>query len=465
MDISATFSAIAVIAVLHLGFMILEMTRWDKPLGLKITKLSPETAKETTGVAKNMGLYNGFLGVMLLWATLALGRREAYAVDLILLVFIAIAGAFGAVTMKIPSIFVLQSLPALIAIGVLWYDRPYPKSEEGAIADVVDLERQLFVMNNAQAMAGKTPVKRGQHPKMNGCVLAKFQVLPDVPDDMRVGLFERSGEFDALVRFSNARNQDDRDKGGHGMAIKLFGVRGTKVGDEPDATTHDFVLFSTPAFFVGNPIQYVEFDQAILWAQGKSPLGTLATVFLNYYWKHPAQFMNLMKARKDEVINPLKIPYWSVVPYQFGEREVKYSATPVGEDPLKDFPRSKDMIREAMKGQLKAETKFEFKIQVRTNRARMPIEDPSQEWDETVSVPKVVATLTIPKQDFDDPEHRHERLEEFGERLSFSPWHALAEHKPLGGINLTRKAVYEALADLRRGSNHEPMKEPEGLPD
>ena len=72
----------------------------------------------------------------------------------------------------------------------------------------------------------------------------------------------------------------------------------------------------------------------------------------------------------------------------------------------------------------------------------MPVEDTSVEWDEEVSQPIPVATLTIGVQDLDSPEGR--ALAEECETMPFSPWNALAEHRPMGGINRLRQAVYLA---------------------
>ena len=67
---------------------------------------------------------------------------------------------------------------------------------------------------------------------------------------------------------------------------------------------------------LGNPIQYVEFEEATLRAYGKSKLGTLATTFPNYYWRHPRQFLNLLRTQRGDVTDPLAIRYWSVRPYR-----------------------------------------------------------------------------------------------------------------------------------------------------
>src|SRR5690348_12785810 len=100
--------AVVVVALFHLGFMILEATQWATPLGQRLTNLSEGAARETAKIGINMGLYNGFLGLALLWATFALGARESYSVQWLLLAFIVVAGIVGAITIKNPGIFVLQ---------------------------------------------------------------------------------------------------------------------------------------------------------------------------------------------------------------------------------------------------------------------------------------------------------------------------------------------------------------------
>ena len=106
----------------------------------------------------------------------------------------------------------------------------------------------------------KPAVPRGQHMKGHGCLRAEFTVLPDLPEVLRHGVFARPQTFDACIRFSNGKGQDDRQPDAHGMAIKLLGVPGEKLlEDEKDATTQDFVLFDNPVFFIKNVADYVPF--------------------------------------------------------------------------------------------------------------------------------------------------------------------------------------------------------------
>ena len=62
----------------------------------------------------------------------------------------------------------------------------------------------------------------------------------------------------------------------------------------------------------------------------------------------------------------------------------------------------------------------------------------------------------IPRQTFDTTARMS-----FGENLSYTPWHCLPEHRPLGGINRARRVVYEAISKVRHKSNNEPRREPE----
>lgn len=110
---------IFIIALLHIYILVLEMFWWEKPIGLRAFRNTPEKAALTRVLAANQGLYNGFLAVGLLWG-LWLGA-EAVGVKLFFLICIAIAGIFGALTAA-RKILYIQTLPALFAILFLWLE-------------------------------------------------------------------------------------------------------------------------------------------------------------------------------------------------------------------------------------------------------------------------------------------------------------------------------------------------------
>ena len=97
------------------------------------------------------------------------------------------------------------------------------------------------------------------------------------------------------------------------------------------------------------------------------------------------------------------------------------------------------------------ESIFEFRVQPQTDPVTMPVEDVSVEWDEEVSKPIPVATLTIGVQDVDSTEGC--ALAEECEAMAFSPWNTLPEHRPMGGINRLRQAVYLA-GQAKRAARH-----------
>jgi hypothetical protein len=170
--------------------------------------------------------------------------------------------------------------------------------------------------------------------------------------------------------------------------------------------------------------------------------------------------MNALGARNSQIANPLYARYWSMVPYQLGlgndRQAVKYSvrACSVTANNLPKNP-SHDFLREALKNTLQqTDACMEFLIQPRTS-SQMLIEDSMTEWDEKAAPFYQVATIHIPKQNFDTPEQN-----KFCENLSFTPWHALPAHKPLGAVNRMRKVIYENISRVRHDMNSAPRQEP-----
>jgi putative membrane protein len=112
---------VAIVALLHTWFLVLEMFLWEKPLGRKTFGNSAEKAKLTAVLAKNQGLYNGFLVAGLVWGMVLAGQGAAHArdVETFFLACVVVAGAYGAATVS-PRIFLIQAMPAIIALVAVW---------------------------------------------------------------------------------------------------------------------------------------------------------------------------------------------------------------------------------------------------------------------------------------------------------------------------------------------------------
>ena len=102
------------VAVEHVGILVLEMFFWDHPVGRKVFGMTPEVSASSAVLAANQGLYNGFLAAGLVWALWA-DRRE---LKIFFLACVAVAGVFGAATAK-TSILFTQALPAAVALGLV----------------------------------------------------------------------------------------------------------------------------------------------------------------------------------------------------------------------------------------------------------------------------------------------------------------------------------------------------------
>jgi putative membrane protein len=108
--------AVALVALLHLYFLVLEMFLWDKPRGIRIFGLTPEFAAASKSLAANQGLYNGFLAAGLVWGIL-LGAN-GNSIKIFFLACVIVAGIFGAVTANRKILWV-QALPGAVALALV----------------------------------------------------------------------------------------------------------------------------------------------------------------------------------------------------------------------------------------------------------------------------------------------------------------------------------------------------------
>ena len=110
---------VALVAALHVYFLILEMFLWTKPLGLKTFRNSPEKAQESAALAANQGLYNGFLAAGLIWGLVQAVPGFAFQIKVFFLLCVIVAGVYGAATVS-RRILVVQAAPAALALILLW---------------------------------------------------------------------------------------------------------------------------------------------------------------------------------------------------------------------------------------------------------------------------------------------------------------------------------------------------------
>jgi hypothetical protein len=180
-----------------------------------------------------------------------------------------------------------------------------------------------------------------------------------------------------------------------------------------------------------------------------------------FFEGRPAELQASVNMKKQAFHNPLQVRYWSQTPYKLGPHAIKFSARPISRTtnarPEKTGP---NYLREVMVKQVgREDVYFDFLVQVQTDPVKMPVEDSVVEWQESDSPFQRVALIRIPKQDISSPDNL-----KAAENLSFTPWHALPEHRPLGSINRARRVVYEVISEYRHRMNKVPHREPGELP-
>ena len=110
---------VALVALAHLWFFVLETFLWTKPLGLRTFGHSLEKAQDSAVLAANQGLYNGFLAAGLIFGLLYPEPRAGLHIQIFFLVCVIAAGAYGGYFVS-PKILAVQAAPALIALVLLW---------------------------------------------------------------------------------------------------------------------------------------------------------------------------------------------------------------------------------------------------------------------------------------------------------------------------------------------------------
>lgn len=289
--------------------------------------------------------------------------------------------------------------------------------------------------------AGQSPAQRPVFTRTHGIAAARLVIEPDLPPELKVGVFAGTS-YAAWLRFSSDPGGVDSDfKTTSGIGIKLFGVAGPKLLGDGD--THDFLMQNYPVFFVDDAAAMCAFTRAAL-------IDDKADEWID---AHPRtkEILKLMQVPEASV---LTTSFWSVLPYAYGPgRFVKYKLEP--EAPVDGVPTPGDTTYLAADLQRRlrdGEARFRFLVQFFDNEETTPLDKATVEW----TTPFVlVATLVIPRQDI---EARGQAA--YGENLAFNPWHALAEHEPQGSISAARKVTYAASAEVRRDANGVPTREP-----
>ena len=332
-------------------------------------------------------------------------------------------------------------------------------AEERALPDEEEFLQSIISSFDKQMRGLWKPggFERGGNTKTHGIVRGEFIVHDNLAPEFRHGIFAKPQTFRAWVRFSGPGpyiTPDIDDVGFMSISIKLMGVPGQKLMDE-EQFTQDMFGVSPPTFVTPD-------TKANAQLQIESLKNAQIFYFLNFHRPHLLDLIMQGLWIKTQS-SPLEAPYFSCVPYLLGEGQaMQYSVWPTSARktpiPRLPFRPPDDYLRNAMAATLAAgDVELDFRIQRQTDPHLMPIENAGVLWPERLSPRVSVATLRLPRQIFTSASQM-----EFAKQLSYNPWHAIPEHRPLGNQSRARRRMYYELSKLRHTMNAVPHYEPTG---
>ena len=330
------------------------------------------------------------------------------------------------------------------------------------------LSEQIRLVQEKTAKDYGTAV-RGIHAKGHAVVKGKLEVLSGIAPALAQGLFSAPGSYDALLRFSTLPGDilDDSVSVPRGLAVKLFDVPGDRLPGSENDTTQDFILVNGPAFASPTPKAFLAnlkmlaktTDVGEGLKKGLSATMQTLDAALETVGIQSPTIQTLGGAPNT---HPLGETYYTQVPLRHGGYIAKLSVAPISTN-LTELAGSKvdtsgrpDALRAAMGEVLiEQDSVWELRVQLCTDLDKMPVEDTSVVWDEKESPYVAVARLTAPAQlGWENGLSEHQE-----QAVAYSPWHGLAAHQPIGGVNRARKPTYERSVQFRGERNGCPVHE------
>ena len=309
---------------------------------------------------------------------------------------------------------------------------------------------------------------RSVHAKSHGLLKGELRVLDHLPPPLAQGLFARPARYEAVLRFSTNPGDvlDDSVSTPRGLAIKVLGVEGPRLPGSEAEASQDFVMANAPAFAAPDPKVFAR-NLKLLAATTDQPQGLKKVVsaalrgaekVVETFGGESALLKNLGGQPNTHILGET---FWTQAPLRYGDYVAKLSVAPLSPaltaltGTAIDASGHPDALREAVNAFFRDQGgEWEVRAQLLTNPGTMPVEDSSVPWPEEESPYVAVARLIVPSQSGWD----EERSREIDDGMSFSPWHGLEAHRPLGGIMRARRATYEDSARFRASHNGCPVR-------
>lgn len=341
--------------------------------------------------------------------------------------------------------------------------------EQETFAEIGHLMRDIVTKIGAR----QRHVVRSVHAKSHGLLKAKMTVKDDLPEELQQGLFAELGKtYDVIMRFSTNPGDilSDHISSPRGLALKIIGVEGETTPNHQGNVTQDFAMQNAKAFEAKDAAAFLKnlkmldkhADDSDFAKQIVSSTARVAETALEAVGLQSAT----LRGFGHPATNPLGETYSTLVAHRYGDYFGKIEVVPVSEN-LKELCGKKipdvsrvDGLKEEIHEFFAANAgTWEVRVQLCTDLEKMPVEDGAAVWDEEESPFLTVATIVAEAQE----SYSDERRVFVDEKLSFSPWHSLAAHRPLGNVMRSRLKAYEDIANYRRRAEGREMIEPRSI--
>ncbi len=353
---------------------------------------------------------------------------------------------------------------------------PYEPSVEQIAPDEAETTEKLatqFLKISAITYRDGGHAMRPVHAKSHGLLEAEFVVLDGLPPVLAQGLFSKPGSYPAYMRFSTSPGDilADDVSTPRGLAVKVVGVEGERLPDSENDTTQDFVLIVGKVFGAPNPKAFLPIVELLAPTTDK---GEGAKEVLSAVLRGAERVVEALGGESGTLkalggypeTNILGESFFSQAPIRYGKYIAKVGVFPASPELLRlvnaplDVNGKRDGLRDAVR-EFFAHTgaTWELRVQLCTDLVSMPVEDATKLWPEEKSPYVTVARITAKPQD----SWNQERYAAIDTGMSFSPWHGLAAHRPLGGIMRVRRLIYQRSVAFRGSRNGCPMAEPSRL--
>ena len=344
-------------------------------------------------------------------------------------------------------------------------DLDKPHKEEKQTAD--EISKTMSETDKTFADGGHA--LRSVHAKSHGILEGEFEVFGGLPGPLAQGIFAEPSTYPVVMRFSTIPGDllDDSISTPRGLAIKIIGVEGERLEGSEQDSNQDFVMVNGPTFNAPNAKAFHKSlkllapttDRIPGVKKGVSAVMRTVEKTLEVFGGESA----LAKALGGEPpTHILGETFYSQLPIRYGDFVAKVQVAPVSPDltvlagKTIDIGRP-DILRELVVDHFSSNTSvWEFRVQLCADLETMPIDDPTKRWDEAKSPFVAVARLTVQPQ----PAWSKARSEAVDDGMSFSPWHGIDGHRPLGELMRIRKEVYDRSQRFRSERNRCPVKEP-----